>query len=198
MVGAAQIVARALLPFLALAAAGACAQDFTVSGNCRDGLPHGAYELRAAGGQVRVVGAFNRGKRMGSFLFWADTGARLAQLPYDEDVLNGSVASWYPPAPRRAEQVQKVEANYAQGRLSGSKRSWYASGRDRTELRYEAGTLAAARAFGENGKALADADARALARRDEAADDRFVASLESLVRTHLPRCEPASDRLEKG
>ncbi|MFO1397073.1 MAG: hypothetical protein U1F48_08425 [Burkholderiales bacterium] len=197
MVGAAE-VARAVCACLALAAAGAGAQDFTVTGNCRDGLPHGAYELRGGGGQVRAVGAFNRGKRMGSFLFWTESGARLAQLPYDEDVLNGNVAAWYAPAARRAEQVQRLEANYAQGALAGPKRSWYTSGRDRTDLRYDAGTLAAARAFAENGNALAEADARALARRDEAADARFVETLEALVRSHLPRCDPASDRLEKG
>lgn len=198
MVDAAQAVGRAVCACLALAGAGAGAQDFTVAGNCRDGLAHGAYELRGANGQVRVVGAFNRGKRMGSFLFWSDTGARLAQLPYDEDVLNGSVASWYPPSSRSAEQVQKLEANYAQGRIAGPKRSWYANGRDRTELRYDAGALAAARAFAPSGKPLADAEARALAGRDEAADRRFVDSLEALVRAHLPRCDPASDRLEKG
>ena len=45
---------------------------------------------------------------------------------------------------------------------------------------------------------MADGDARALAARDAAADARFVESLEALVRAHLPRCEPASDRLEKG
>lgn len=198
MVGAAQALARAACAWLALAAAGAAAQDFTVSGNCREGLPHGAYELRGAGGQVRIVGAFNRGKRMGSFLFWSETGVRVAQLPYDEDLLNGNVASWYPPTLRRTEQVQKLEANYAQGRLAGPKRSWYATGRDRTELRYDAGTLAAARAVAESGKPLADADARALAVRDEAADARFIESLETLVRDHLPRCEPATDRLERG
>lgn len=198
MVGAAQAIAGLACALAASVAAGTGAPDLAVAGSCRDGLPHGAYELRTAGGQLRVAGAFNRGKRMGSFLFWSDTGARVAQLPYDDDVLNGNVASWYPPAARRDEQVQKLEAHYAQGRLAGPKRTWYATGRDRTDLRYEAGTLAAARAFAPGGKAVAEADARALARRDEAADARFVESLEALVRAHLPRCEPASDRLEKG
>lgn len=198
MVGAAQALSRLACAGLALAAASAWAQDFTVAGSCREGLPHGAYELRGAGGQMRAVGAFNRGKRMGSFLFWSETGARVAQLPYDEDLLNGNVASWYLPSSRRAEQVQKSEANYAQGRLAGPKRSWYPNGRDRTELRYDAGTLGAARAFAENGKPLAEREARTLAARDEASDARAIEALETLVRTHLPRCEPASDRLEKG
>ncbi len=194
MVGAAQALAGVACALVAAAAAGTGATDLAVSGSCRDGLPHGAYEVRGAGGQLRIAGAFNRGKRMGSFLFWSDAGARVAQLPYDDDVLNGNVAVWYPPAARRDEQVQKVEVHYAQGRLAGPKRTWYPTGRDRTDLRYEAGTLATARAFAPNGKALAAADARALAQRDEAADARFVESLAALVQAHLPRCEPASDR----
>ncbi|MFO1412611.1 MAG: hypothetical protein U1F10_01585 [Burkholderiales bacterium] len=194
----AALVASLLCACLMPGSAPAAAQDFTVTGNCREGLPHGAYELRGPDGQLRAAGAFNRGKRMGSFLFWTESGARLAQLPYDEDALNGNAAAWYPPAARGRDQVQRMEAGYAQGRLAGTKRTWYATGRDRTELRYDAGSLAAARAFGEGGKPLPEAEARALAVRDEAADARFVATLEALVREHLPRCEPAGDRLEKG
>lgn len=196
--GAAQALIRAAGACAALAAAGAFAQDFAVEGGCRDGQPHGAYLLKGRSGEVRVVGAFNRGKRMGSFLFWSESGARVAQLPYDDDLRHGNAAAWYAPAARAGEQRQKLEAAYVQGRLAGSKRSWYANGRDRTDLRYGSGELIAARAFAESGKPLPDAEARALAARDLAADERFVSSLEELVRAHLPRCEPASDRLEKG
>ena len=41
-----------------------------VDGACRDGLPNGRYELRRADGRLRVVGAFNHGRRTGSFIFW--------------------------------------------------------------------------------------------------------------------------------
>ena len=112
MVGTAQALIGVVATCIALVAAGAHAQGseaFVVDGSCRDGQPHGAYELRDAAGNVRVVGAFNRGKRMGSFLFWSGGGARIAQLPYDDDVLVGNVATWYPPA-RGREQAQKLEA----------------------------------------------------------------------------------------
>ena len=198
MVGAAPALIRAALAAAALVSASAAAQDYVVEGACRDGQPHGAYELKGRQGEVRVVGAFNRGKRTGSFLFWSGAGARIAQLPYEDDVLNGMVAAWYLPRDRGAAEVQKLEAGYARGRLSGVTRSWLPDGRDRAEFRYRDGTLVAAAAFGTNGKALPAADARALAERDRATDQRFIESLEAIVRANLPRCEPANDRLEKG
>jgi hypothetical protein len=198
VVGAAQALIRAGLAALALGAAVAAAQDFVVEGACRDGQPHGAYELKGRQGEVRVVGAFNRGKRTGSFLFWSSAGARIAQLPYDDDLLNGMLAAWYLPRDRMATEVQKLEAGYAQGRLSGVTRSWFPDGRDRAEFRYRDGELVAASAFGANGKPLPAAEARALAARDLATDRRLIDSLEAIVRANLPRCEPAGDRLEKG
>ncbi len=186
------------IAFAALFAASASAQDLAVEGSCRDGLPHGAYELKGAGGQVRVVGAFSKGRRTGSFLFWSSAGARIAQLPFDDDALSGTLALWYASPVRGGEPVRKLEAVYAQGRLSGLKRSWYPDGRLRAEFRYDRGVLTDARAFTESGKAMPDADARAMADRDLRTDDAYFASLDATVRANLPRCEPATDRLEKG
>jgi len=184
--------------FAALFAAAAPAQNLSVEANCRDGLPHGAYELKGAGGQVRVVGAFSKGRRTGSFLFWSSAGVRIAQLPYDDDALSGTLALWHAMPGRGGEPVRKLEAVYAQGRLSGLKRSWYPDGRVRAEFRYDRGVLASAQAFTEAGKAMPDADARAMADRDLRTDDAHFASLDAVVRANLPRCEPAADRLEKG
>ena len=181
-----------------LFASAASAQNLAVEGNCRDGLPHGAYELKGAGGQVRAVGAFSKGRRTGSFLFWSTSGVRVAQLPYDDDALSGTLALWYALPGRGGEPVPRLEAVYAQGRLAGLKRSWYPDGRLRAEFRYDRGALVSARAFTESGKAMADADAWAMAERDLGYDDKFVASLDATIRANLPRCEPATDRLEKG
>lgn len=190
--------ARAVAVVLALAAEAALAQPYVVEGSCRDGRPHGNYELRDASGAVRVVGAFNRGKRTGSFLFWSSGGARIAQLPFEDDVLSGTLALWWPAAGKGAEQRPKLEATYAHGRLSGTKRSWYANGRPRAEFRYDQGTLAAAQATSESGRAMPEADARALAMRDLPGDEALYASLLAIVTQHLPRCDPASDRLERS
>jgi hypothetical protein len=183
---------------LTLLASAAAAQNYTVEGSCRDGAPHGGYELRDAKGQVRVVGAFNRGKRAGSFLFWSSAGARIAQLPYEDDLLSGTLAVWFSGADRTGDPRPRLEAAYVQGRLSGDKRSWFPEGRVRAELRYDNGVLVAARAFGETGKLLPESDARTLAMRDFDADAAYIASLETMVRNNPPRCEPASDRLEKA
>jgi antitoxin component YwqK of YwqJK toxin-antitoxin module len=196
-VGKPQALAFALLASLAIGAP-AGAQDLTVEGSCREGQPHGSYELRGPGGQVRVVGAFNKGKRTGSFLFWSSRGVRIAQLPYDEGTLSGTLALWWANGERNAEPNPKLEAVYAHGFLSGTKRSWYPNGKVRAELRYDHGLLVEARAYSETGKPLSETEARALAANDLTTDEKFYASLDAIIRAHLPRCEPASERLEKG
>lgn len=199
MVGEPQRIALAVLASVALLApAAAGAQNLVIDGSCRDGQPHGAYELRAPGGQVRVVGAFNKGKRTGSFLFWSSRGARIAHLPYDEGALSGTLALWYAAPERTGEPSPKLEAVYAHGFLSGIKRSWHPNGRLRAELRYDRGMLAEARAYSEAGKPLSEAEARTLAAHDLETDEKFYASLDAIIRANLPRCEPATDRLEKG
>jgi hypothetical protein len=45
---------------------------------------------------------------------------------------------------------------------------------------------------------LIAAVAATLATHDRAADARFIASLEAIVRANLPRCEPVSDRPGEG
>lgn len=198
MVGGAQGLSIALAAAALMLATAPSAQTLTVEGSCRDGQPHGAYELRGPKGEVRVVGAFARGQRTGSFLFWSSAGARIAQLPFDEDRLSGTLALWYAPVRAGAEATRKLEAVYARGRLAGVKRSWYPDGRARGEFRYEEGTLVAARAFAPSGAPLSEAEAQAMAARDLKSDDEFYATLAATVRANLPRCEPASDRLEKG
>ena len=193
--GAAQVAARLALA-LALST-GAQAEGFRVEGSCRDGYAHGLYELRDDKGTVRAVGAFNRGKRTGSFLFWTASGAREAQLPFDEDILSGTVAMWWP-APPRGDARPRLEASYVRGKRTGPLRTWYASGKPKTETQYEAGELRAARAMTEAGGRLPDAAARALAERESADADALLGSLMSLVGANLPHCEPASDRLEKS
>ena len=198
MVGPAQALKGAVGVLLLLAPAVAAAQNFAIEAGCRDGQPHGAYELRSPSGQLRVVGAYNRGKRAGSFLFWSSAGARVAQLPYDEDVRSGTLAAWYVAADGVAEPKRRLEATYVRGKLAGTHRTWYPNGAVRGQFRYELGTLVDARAFAESGKPLPEAEARALAARDLEADEKFVATLEALVRSNLPRCDSGADRLEKG
>jgi antitoxin component YwqK of YwqJK toxin-antitoxin module len=167
----------------------AATASYVVSGNCRDGRPHGAYELRMPDGKLRVAGAFNHGKRIGSFLFWSASGARIALLPFDDDAMNGTVALWYLAANAKTEPKPKLEAVYANGLLAGGTRSWYPDGRPRAEYRYDQGVLAEARAWSAKGALLPEKEARALAVKDKAADEQFYNTLEAIVHDHPPPCE---------
>ncbi|MEO7132995.1 MAG: hypothetical protein ABI024_02135 [Vicinamibacterales bacterium] len=199
MVGQPARLIRRVAGALALVAAiTVAAQDYAIDAGCREGRPHGAYELRDGSGRVRVVGAFARGKRSGSFLFWSSSGVRIAHLPFDDDALSGTLALWYSTADRTGEGRPKLEAAYADGRLHGLKRSWFPDGRARAEFRYDKGTLVDARAFSEAGRALSAAEANALAASDLATDERYYATLNDIVRGHRPYCGPGSDRLERS
>jgi len=172
----------------------ASAQSLVATGACRDGQPHGAYAVRSPDDKVRVTGAFNHGKRTGSFLFWNAAGVRVAHIPYDDDVRNGTLALWFGQVDRGGEPRRQLQAGYARGRLTGVKRSWYPTGAARTELRYERGVLVSARAYSDSGRDVAEADARALAERDAEADERLIATFEGIVRNNLPQCQPTPER----
>ena len=110
-------------------------------------------------------------------------------LPFDDDVLSGTVALWYLPAGAKAEGRPKLEAAYANGVLAGTTRSWYPDGRPRAEFRYDHGALAEARAWGARSAPVAEADARAMAAKDRAADERYYNALETVVRDNPPTCD---------
>ena len=160
--------------------------SYVVTGGCRDGRPHGAYELHMPDGRLRVAGAFNHGKRIGTFLFWSSSGARLALLPFADDVISGTVALWYS-GPAKAEPKRKQEAVYAAGRPV-TVRSWYVEGPPRAEFRYDGDVLAEARAWSIKGAPLSESAARSVAARDRTADEQFYNTLLTIVRDHPPPC----------
>jgi hypothetical protein len=169
--------------------AAAAAPDLVASVACRDGAANGAYELRMPDGRLRILGAFAKGRRTGTFLFWSSTGARIAVVPYDDDAKVGTVAVWYSPATPQAEPRRKLEAAYAAGARHGITRSWHANGRQRTEYLYERGSLVAVRAWSEAGVPLADAEARRVAERDASADTEVLSGLERTIAENGPRCD---------
>jgi hypothetical protein len=174
--------------FALLGAATAAAQPLVAEGSCRNGEPNGAYELRAPDGRIRVTGAFAKGRRTGTFLFWSTAGTRIAAIPYDDDARSGTVALWYLPPNGRGEPQRKLEAAYAGDVPHGPTRSWHPNGNPRTELRYDRGSLVEARAWAEAGAPLAEAIARAQAERDAATDAELYATLEKIVTDHRPAC----------
>jgi len=181
--------AAATAILLATGSAAAAAPDLVASVGCRDGAPNGAYDLRMADGRMRILGAFAKGKRTGTFLFWSSTGSRIAVVPYDDDAKVGTVAVWYATPGRDGEPRRKLEARYAGGARHGVTRSWHPNGRQRTEYLYEKGSLVSARAWGESGSVVTDLDARRLAERDAVADADFLAGLERMIAENGPRCD---------
>jgi antitoxin component YwqK of YwqJK toxin-antitoxin module len=176
-----------LLAFTLIVAGGAHAQTFAVQGTCRDGSPHGAWQLTDAAGHTRVLGAFNRGRRTGSFIFWDGNGVRIAHLPYEEDARNGTLALWHARG-TAPEGPQRLEAVYAAGRLNGVVRAWDPSGRLRGEYRYAAGALTDAKAWDARGRELPPQEARAQAGKDASANESYLQTLESLVARHSRAC----------
>lgn len=192
MVGPASRLTLAFAAALAVASPHARAEELSVRGACRDGEPHGVYELSMPDGRVRVLGAFNRGKRTSSFLYWTSAGVRVAQIPYDEGEISGTVALWYASAPPGADARWKLQAAYAKGALDGPKRSWHPNGRPRGDYLYEKGVLVAAKAWTASGAALPEAAARAQAAKDLGEDARYYATLDAIVDRHLPSCPPSN------
>jgi hypothetical protein len=183
-----RLTAGCLSLLSALAVASAGAQQFEAVGACRDGVPNGAYELYQADGRLRVVGAFAQGKKTGTFIFWTNDGARVGVIPYDDDVRKGTIALWYTTRGNGRELRPKSEAPYMDGKLQGIKRSWHLSGAPRLEARYDRDALLGAQARTEAGLPLADAEARTLAAREQAADEQVYESLDALVLGHPPGC----------
>jgi hypothetical protein len=181
-------VSAGLLGWLASAALAATPERLLARGACRDGVPNGAYTLAMPDGTMRVVGAFAKGRRTGTFLFWGPIGARVAVIPYEDDVKVGTVALWYAPPARGEAPRRRLEAPYAAGLRNGVTRSWYASGARRAEYRYEHGELAEARAWSEAGEPLSDTVASGLAARDRASDAEVFADLERTIAENLPQC----------
>jgi hypothetical protein len=178
---------------LLLGAAGAppaAAADYAVRGGCRDGQPNGAYELSSPDGRLRVSGAFAKGRRTGTFIFWSARGARIAAVPFDDDAKSGTVALWYAPAGGGDDGRRKLEAPYRADVPHGERRSWHRNGNPRIVALYEQGRLAEARAWSPEGAPLPDADARAQAEGDLALDATLLAEFDRIVDDNRPPCGP--------
>jgi hypothetical protein len=192
VVGEAARLIRATLfiaaSLMAAGIAGAQLPTWTVDGNCRDGRPHGPYQLRSGSGQLRIAGAFNEGKRTGSFIFWAADGVRAAHVPYDDDLRNGTVALWYEGPPGR-EPPRRFESVWHHGTRDGATRSWYTNGRRRSETDYAGGRIAGTIGWTESGEPVTEAVAREMAEHDAGVADAIYASLDALIRDHPPHCE---------
>lgn len=191
MVGQGARLIRLLSAALCVAAGVASAQPpaWIVDCSCRDGQPHGRYELRTGDGELRVVGAFNHGRRTGSFIFWTASGSRAAHIPYDEDRRNGTLATWYATPARGSEPPRRFESVWRRGERDGMTRAWYPDGHRRSETEYRRGSQVSSIGWTDAGTRLNERAARDAAERDAAVAETHYAELETLVRSHLPHCD---------
>ena len=190
MVGpAARLTSFVAASALAANAAAAPLPTWAIDAGCRDGQPHGRYALRSGDGALQVAGAFNHGKRTGSFIFWTPSGSRIAHIPYEDDGRNGTLATWYAAATPGEEPPRRSESAWRHGIRDGVTRTWYEDGQRRSETDYARGTQVATAGWTDAGARLGDRAAREIAERDAAAADARYAELEALVRDHLPRCD---------
>ncbi|HVE50743.1 MAG TPA: hypothetical protein VNG69_14165 [Casimicrobiaceae bacterium] len=172
---------------LALTAQG---EALIVGAGCREGQVHGEWKLGAPDGSARAIGAFAKGKRTGSFIFWSPRGIRIAHVPYEDGLKNGTLALWHERGAPDGASAQWLEAPYAHGAINGIKRSWYRDGKLRSEDRYAAGQLIEAKAWDERGRPLPDDAARQRARADFDAEQALYLRLDKLIEANLPHCPP--------
>lgn len=156
---------------------------------CRDGRVNGAYELQMSNGRVRVVGAFRDGKRTGTFIFWNEDGARVAVIPYDANVRNGTVALWHVGGKPSREIGRRLEDPIVNGQAHGVHRAWHVNGKPMFEATYEHDQLVRVAAWDTAGRELPEARARRLAIDTHARDEAYLARLERMVAEHEPRCD---------
>jgi hypothetical protein len=185
------ILGLAVVLLLARAAGAAAARApddaLRAEGQCREGQMQGGYALRSTQGRLRAQGAYNLGQRVGSFIFWNDAGGRIAHVPFDADLVNGTLSLWYD-AVSGEEGAHRLEAAYRRGERHGASRAWYPSGQLRLEAEYTDGVLQSARAWTDTGKAYAPEEARTAADEERETDAQFVDALVALVRRHPPDC----------
>jgi hypothetical protein len=133
-----------------------------------------------------ITGTFAQGKRNGPFSVFSPSGAQAALIPFHAGQINGLVRLWYW---SDSEQGQlKLESNYSDGTLHGSKLSWYPSGNRRGDFTYISNTLDRAEGWKPDGTPLSAEEAAAMAADDIECDVRFFDDLLNAIDESLPDC----------
>jgi hypothetical protein len=168
VVGAAQVIARCVPPRR-------CSRRrlrgaaVTSRGNCRDGLPHGNYELRDAKGKRARGRCLQSRQAHGQLHLLVERGRAHRAPAVREDALSGTLALWYSGKSTREPQ-RKLEAVVLARQAQRRQALVVPERRLRAEYRYD--DVNVAPGFGRetefSGRRMRDADARALALRDAA------------------------------
>ncbi len=161
---------------------------YRVDAECSGAKAHGRYEALGPGGD-RIEGHYCDGRRCGVFTFYSGPGLKVAELPYEGRVLNGSVHLWYlPHTATGSRHGRKSSAEFADGRRHGDMRTWWPTGVRRTDFAYRQGAMTGGTAWSPEGEELPPDEGMALAQHDADADRRLFRALGSIVGSHPPRC----------
>jgi antitoxin component YwqK of YwqJK toxin-antitoxin module len=178
-----------LSPLLCVACA-APTVSYQVEGTCANGLADGPYALILPNGRAQVTGAFAQGEKQGTFvLYSSSTGAKIAEIPYERDELDGVVRLWFMPestggiAGRR-----KLASAWAAGLREGPSASWYPDEAKRGEALYAHGELVGAKGWDPSGQPLEPEQARSMAAFDVDADRTLYDAYEEVFRDNPVPC----------
>jgi len=179
------VVAACVVSASAAAPAQPGGSSLVTHGGCRDGVANGGFEVRSPAGRLRVAGAFHEGRRTGTFIFWTAGGERIAVVPFDNDVRNGTIALWHDVAGH----ARRLEAPYVRGVAHGMHRGWQRNGSRLFEVEYDHDRVASVIAWSASGKPLAEAEARRIVAEARRRDEAVLAGLETMIAQHRPVCD---------
>ena len=168
------------------------AGELKVSNQCQDGVAQGNYQLRTNAGQLLVTGQYQLGKKQGSFVFNNPRGAKIMQLHFVDDLLQGQVLAWYADTEVSTTESsgfqQKLITNLRQGLVEGKYQTWYANAQMRSEFMLENGEIQAYSIWDEQGKRLEIKDFEGFFIADVQSDFHYIGHLEQMLNNYPPNC----------
>jgi hypothetical protein len=160
-----------------------------VRADCSNGVVSGRYELALPDGTLEVSGSFTDGQRNGLFTFYRSSGEKIAEVPYIQDQISGTVKLWY--GPEYGTTRKKATARYLDGQPEGSTEGWYPDGSVLERSTYVDGVLESTEIHDQQGRRLPDAAARVHVDSARDADRKYFEVLAEVVEENLPSCAPS-------
>jgi len=149
--------------------------------------PEGPVVVYDGWGRVEVRGTFHNGLKEGTWTGYISNGQKTVELSYRNGLKDGLCRMWYGPwidQGRHAGNL-KLEITFHTELPNGTKRSWYASGKKRSEVEFENGRIVGARIWEKGGDELPASKAMLVAEDDWRADQKYFADLDEAVEDAL-------------
>ncbi|MEM7195061.1 MAG: hypothetical protein AAF402_08930 [Pseudomonadota bacterium] len=175
--------------FLVPTAALGNSHSLEVSGECKEGVPHGLYSAKSSDGVVRIEGRYDSGLKDGDFTFYTANSSKLIVLPYSKNLFHGTVNAWHPADDTDGSNpVLKLSSEFEEGLIEGRYQTWYATGVKRSDFTMVKGEIVKSETWNEDGTELAISDVVGFMESDVEGDFQYYSLLESVVDSHSPQC----------